>query len=164
MDGINVYTPANAIEKFGEENPFWVVTIWSPGHSYRITYDQLLNLGISNVIPINRVFQIFSHDLLPYYHFETPDYYLSNKLKIEEAFSFLEDEESRIQFIKHLKVRVGYSFIELPTASTNNQYFPEDIVKLTKPETFLDCGAYTGDTLNDYLKFAKVPFKKYICL
>ena len=164
VDGINVYTPANAIEKFGEENPFWVVTIWSPGHSYRITYDQLLNLGISNVIPINRVFQNFSHDLLPYYHFETPDYYLRNKLKIEEAFSFLEDEESRIQFIKHLKVRIGYSFIELPTASTNNQYFPEDIVKLTKPETFLDCGAYTGDTLNDYLKFAKVPFKKYICL
>jgi hypothetical protein len=63
-----------------------------------------------------------------------------------------------------LKARIGYSFNELPEATTYNQYFHEDIIQLSEPEIFLDCGAFTGDTLNDYLKYAKVPFKKYICL
>jgi len=164
IDDIVVYSPKIAIEKFGKEVFIWVVTIWSPGHSFKKTHQQLLNLGVHKIVPINTIFQIFDKDLLPYYHFQIPNYYLEQKDKIVEAFSYLQDEESRDQFYKHLKVRLGHSFNELPDASTDNQYFPNDIVKLTEPEIFLDCGAFTGDTLNDYLKYAKVPFKKYICL
>jgi FkbM family methyltransferase len=164
VDDIVVYRPSIALEKFGGINPTWIVTIWSPGHSFKQTHTQLLNLGVKNIVPVNNIFQIFSKDLLPYYHFQLPNYYLQEKAKIIEAFSYLQDEESRVQYYKHLKVRVGHSFNELPDATTDNQYFPNDIVKLTEPEIFLDCGAYTGDTLNDYLKYAKAPFKKYICL
>lgn len=164
IDDIIVYAPATALEKFGRFNPLWIVTIWSPGHSFKQTHQQLLKLDVIDVIPVNNIFQIFFKDLLPYYHFQLPNYYFQEKSKIIKAFSCLQDEESRKQYYKHLKVRIGYSFNELPNASTNNQYFPDDIVKLTEPEIFLDCGAYNGDTLNDYLKYAKVPFKKYICL
>jgi FkbM family methyltransferase len=164
VDDIIVYSPKIAFEKFGKEDLTWLVTIWSPGHSFKKTHQQLLSLGVHKIVPINSIFQIFDKDLLPYYHFQIPKYYLEQKAKILEAFSYLQDEESRVQFYKHLKVRLGHSFIELPEASTENQYFPNDIVRLNEPEIFLDCGAYTGDTLNDYLKYAKVPFKKYFCL
>lgn len=164
IDDFVVYSPANAFEKFNKMNPTWVVTIWSPGHSFKQTHNQLLNMGIKNIVPINNIFQIFSKDLLPYYHFEEPEYYNFSKAKINEAYSYLTDNESKIQYCKQLKARVGHSFNELPVATTNNQYFPEDIIQLSEPEIFLDCGAFTGDTLNDYLKYAKVPFKKYICL
>lgn len=164
IDDVVVYSPTIAFEKFGKQNLAWIVTIWSPGHSFKQTNIQLVNLGVKNIVPVNNIFQIFSDDLLPYYHFQLPSYYLEEKTKITEAFSCLVDEESREQFYKHLKVRLGYSFDELPNASTDNQYFPNDILTLKEPEVFLDCGAYTGDTLNDYLKYAKVPFRKYICL
>ena len=164
IDDIIVHTPAIAYEKFAKDNPIWVVSIWSPGHSFKKTFEQLNQIGVQNIIPANNIFQIFSKDLLPYYHFELPDFYNNAKSKIKEAFSYLKDEESKEQYCKHLKARIGYSFNELPEATTYNQYFPEDIVQLSEPEIFLDCGAFTGDTLNDYLKYAKVPFKKYICL
>ena len=164
IDDIIVYTPSIANEKFSKDNPTWVVTIWSPGHSFKKTFEQLNQLGVNNIVPANNIFQIFSEDLLPYYHFEIPDFYYNSSSKIKEAYSYLKDEESKEQFYKHLKVRLGHSFNELPDASTDNQYFPNDIIKLSEPELFLDCGAFTGDTLNDYLKYAKVPFKKYICL
>jgi len=164
IDDIIVYTPSIANEKFSKDNPTWVVTIWSPGHSFKKTFEQLNQLGVNNIVPANNIFQIFSEDLLPYYHFEIPDFYYNSSSKIKEAYSYLKDEESKEQFYKHLKVRLGHSFNELPDASTDNQYFPNDIIKLSEPEIFLDCGAFTGDTLNDYLKYAKVPFKKYICL
>jgi FkbM family methyltransferase len=164
IDDIIVYSPEIAFEKFEKKDLTWIVTIWSPGHSYKQTHKQLLNLGIHKIVPINCIFQIFNKDLLPYYHFQISNYYIEQKAKIIEAFSYLNDEQSREQFYRHLKVRIGYSFNELPDASTDNQYFPNDIIKLTEPEIFLDCGAFTGDTLNDYLKYANVPFKKYICL
>jgi FkbM family methyltransferase len=164
IDDIVVYSPKTAFEKFGTRNFTWVVTIWSPGHSFKKTFEQLNQLGVQNIVPVNNIFQIFSEDLLPYYHFQAPNYYYNNIAKINDAFSCLKDEESKAQYCKHLKTRIGYSFNELPEATTYNQYFPEDIIQLSEPEIFLDCGAYTGDTLNDYLKYAKVPFKKYICL
>ncbi len=164
IDDIIVYTPAIAYEKFSKDNPTWVVTIWSPGHSFKKTFEQLNQIGVQNIIPANNIFQIFSKELLPYYHFEVPDFYNNAKSKIKEAFSYLKDDESKQQYCKHLKARIGYAFNELPEATTYNQYFPEDIIQLSKPEIFLDCGAFTGDTLNDYLKYAKVPFNKYICL
>jgi FkbM family methyltransferase len=164
IDDIIVHTPSIAYEKFSKDNPTWVVSIWSPGHSFKKTFEQLNQIGVQNIIPANNIFQIFSKDLLPYYHFELPDFYNNAKSKIKEAFSYLKDEESKEQYCKHLKARIGYSFNELPEATTYNQYFPEDIIQLSEPEIFLDCGAFTGDTLNDYLKYAKVPFKKYICL
>lgn len=164
IDDIIVHTPAIAYEKFSNDNPTWIVSIWSPGHSFKKTFEQLNQIGVHNIIPANNIFQIFSKDLLPYYHFEVPNFYNVAKSKIKEAFSYLKDDESKEQYCKHLKARIGYSFNELPEATTYNQYFPEDIIQLSEPEIFLDCGAFTGDTLNDYLKYAKVPFKKYICL
>jgi len=164
IDDIIVHTPAIAFEKFAKDNPTWVVSIWSPGHSFKKTFEQLNQIGVQNIISANNIFQIFSKDLLPYYHFELPDFYNNAKSKIKEAFTCLKDEESKEQYCKHLKARIGYSFNELPDATTYNQYFPEDIIQLSEHEIFLDCGAFTGDTLNDYLKYAKVPFKKYICL
>ena len=164
IDDIVVHTPAIAYDKFAKFNPIWVVTIWSPGHSFKKTFEHLKEIGVQNIISANNIFQIFSKDLLPYYHFELPDFYNNAKSRIKEAFSWLKDEESKEQYCKHLKARIGYSFNELPEATTNNQYFPEDIIQLSEPEIFLDGGAFTGDTLNDYLKYAKVPFKKYICL
>lgn len=40
------------------------------------------------------------------------------------------------------------------------QYFLEDIFTFTQDETIVDCGAFTGDTLEDFLKL-KIPFFRY---
>jgi FkbM family methyltransferase len=161
---IDILSPLEAKKRFGEYDCPWVVTIWSPGHDFALTKSKLNEIGIIDVVSINNIFQIYSKSLLPYYHFETPEYYLENFELLENAYSKLSDDESRQQFIGHLKARIGYSFDVIPYAQTYNQYFPQDIVKLERNEIFLDCGAYTGDTLSDFLKHSDTPHEKFICL
>lgn len=44
-----------------------------------------------------------------------------------------------------------------------NQYFPDDVIELSQQEVFVDCGAFTGDTLDVFCK--KVGFfDKYYAL
>ncbi len=59
IDNIVVYSPKTAFEKFGTRNFTWVITIWSPGHSFKKTYEQLNQLGVQNIVPVNNIFQIF---------------------------------------------------------------------------------------------------------
>jgi FkbM family methyltransferase len=161
---IDILSPIDANKRFGEYDCPWVVTIWSPGHDFALTKSKLNEIGIIDVVSINNIFQIYSKSLLPYYHFETPEYYLENFELLEKAYSKLFDDESRQQFIGHLKARIGDSFDVIPYAQTDNQYFPQDIVKLERNEIFLDCGAYTGDTLSDFLKYSNHLHEKFICL
>lgn len=164
LGDVDILSPINASEKYSKKDITWVVTIWSPGHNFCVTQNQLLNIGVNNIVSINNIFQIYYSDLLPYYHFETPQYYLDNIEEIEKAYLKLSDSESKRQFIGHLKARIGHSFEVIPEAQTDNQYFPCDIVKLDRNEVFLDCGSYTGDTLSDFIKYSPFRHEKFICL
>lgn len=42
------------------------------------------------------------------------------------------------------------------------QYFPTDIVSPDGQEVFVDCGAYNGDIISDFLEFENESFEKYI--
>src|SRR4051794_3458497 len=80
-------------------NAIWLVAIWSPNHSYAITKRQLTDAGVVNVFPAVSIMQLFPADLLPHYHFQTPDYYLSHETELSKVFDILADEESKKQFI-----------------------------------------------------------------
>jgi FkbM family methyltransferase len=164
VNEVEILSPSEAFSRYCKFESPWVVTIWSPGHDFSTTKSQLNNIGVIDTVSINNIFQIYSSDLLPYYHFETPEFYLNNIELIEKAYLKLFDEESKRQFIGHLKARIGYSFEVIPKAQIDNQYFPIDIVNLERDEVFLDCGAFTGDTLSDFLKYSNEPHKKFICL
>lgn len=43
------------------------------------------------------------------------------------------------------------------------QYFDRDIIQFSENEVFVDLGAYTGDTLDDFLKESLGKFKKVYC-
>ncbi len=42
----------------------------------------------------------------------------------------------------------------------NDQYFINEIIKLSSDEVFLDIGAYTGDTVADFVKRTKGKYDK----
>lgn len=84
----------------------------------------------------------------------TMEYYSVNKDKFDEARSLLFDEKSKLimdSFVEgHTKIK------KFPLAAywsqyyQNNQYFLDELFSLTNREVFIDCGAFTGDTINDF--------------
>lgn len=147
-----------------KEAAIWIVGIWSPGHSYVSTKHQLQSLGVTNIFPAAALMQLFPGDLLPHYHFQTPEYFLQYKNEIKKVYENLADEESKKQFLAHVDCRINLNFEDLPEADTANQYFPSDVVSLSANEVFLDAGAYDGDTLKDFTSRTNNKFIKYLAL
>ncbi len=152
------------VSKDIKENAIWIVGIWSPGHSYVSTKQQLQSLGVANIFPAAALIQLYPGDLLPHYHFQTREYFIQHKNEIKEVYENLADEESKNQFLAHVDCRVNLNFEGLPKADTQNQYFPSDVVSLGTNEVFLDAGAYDGDTLKDFVSRTKKNFQKYLAL
>lgn len=147
-----------------KEEAIWIVAIWSPGNSFVQVKDQLEGLGVKKVFHAAALMQLYPNELLPYYHFQTPAYFLDHRDAISKVYECLADHESRQQFLAHLNCRVNLDFEGLPVADSKNQYFPGDIIELTDKEVFLDAGAYNGDTLEEFMQRTNGQFEKYIAL
>lgn len=72
-----------------------------------------------------------------------------NRKKVEAAFGLFEDSLSQAVFCAILKRYLLCSDTLMPV-SVSREYF-EDVYALSPDEVFVDCGAYSGDTLRDFL-------------
>ena len=74
--------------------------------------------------------------------------------EIETAFSHLADEQSRKVFYNIIKFQITGDLNYCFNCETDkNEAF--EILNLNKNEGFLDLGAYRGDTIEEFLKYAK---------
>ncbi|WP_185806957.1 FkbM family methyltransferase [Bacillus sp. HMF5848] len=84
-----------------------------------------------------------------------------NIQKFKCVYEFLADEKSR----KILVDRINYcktsnkSYL-IPQQSVTPQYFDPSLIKISKNEVFIDGGAFTGDTVEEFLKQSKGQFKQ----
>lgn len=81
-----------------------------------------------------------------------PDWFADNRLM--EVVDLLEDEESKRIFVNILANRMAfhlaqYSYDEM---MSDDEYFHLPFMKLSDKEVYVDCGAYTGDTIERFLE------------
>lgn len=80
-------------------------------------------------------------------------FFSQNEDRIEANCRALADEDSRLLYRQLIGFRRNPCFFATPRKySCLDQYFPEDIVKLTNTESFIDCGAFFGDTVSEFSK------------
>lgn len=91
------------------------------------------------------------------------DFLKKNLNKFEETYNWLNDDKSKQIFIAYLKSRLTGYPDELVEYCTKPQYFDE-CVKLSENEIFVDCGAFTGDTLGVFIGLTKGKYKKIYAL
>ena len=86
-----------------------------------------------------------------------------DKQELLAAFDALEDERSCEIFANVFCLRVAPHLAakEYEDLCTFPQYFPQDVVTLTDHESVVDCGAYTGDTLQEFAKITGSRFARY---
>ena len=93
----------------------------------------------------------------------TDDYYENSWDRLLRAFRMQADERSKEIFVNIFCLRVAphfarYSYEALCTLP---QYFPGDIFSVTECRNVVDCGAYTGDTLEEYVKRTRGEYERY---
>lgn len=86
----------------------------------------------------------------------------SNLKKYEQVYELLEDDLSRETYYSLLKYRLTLDNSILEKIFTPNQYFGHEF--FNEPiENFVDCGAFDGDTLDEFLKFNHFNYKNIYC-
>lgn len=150
LDGVPIMRPREVREKFGEQLIF-VVTILNPALRFLDARARLENETGARAISFLSLAWKYPDEFLPYYQFEPPSELLKNADAIREGLRILADDESRRQFIAHLRFRLSLDYNELPTNSLD-EYFPAEILPNLPADTvFIDCGAFDGDTIRRFL-------------
>lgn len=86
-----------------------------------------------------------------------------NSASFEEFYNALADERSRDVLIAFLNSRITGNPEHIFDYHDPCQYFPADIPgypQFTEDETFVDCGAFVGDTLLDFVKHTNRKYRK----
>ena len=165
VDGLTVYSPADAAKKFGHCAVF-IVTIWKAGGKHRLanTKHQLFNLGCRNIVSFAHLFWKYPDIFLPYYCLDLPHKVYQETNEIINTFLLWYDEASMLEYLAQLRLRLFLDFDGLPSPVTHEQYFPEDLFSFTPDEVFVDCGAFDGDSLKSFIRRQGKDFKRYIAL
>jgi FkbM family methyltransferase len=150
IDGVSVLSPAEAAKKFGRSALF-MVTIWSVGHSFRQTREQLSRLGCSRVISSSELRWKFAAELLPAYCQDLPHKVYEQADEVRAAALLWADDYSRQEFLNQVKWRALGELGALQPPVAEDQYFLESVFSIVPGEVFVDCGAFDGDTARQLL-------------
>ncbi len=135
------------------------IIITAPSHSSSII-SQITNLTNKHIViqfdPSLEIIQNVSHK-------ERVDFYTHNKNSLISFYDNLADDISKLTFEKVIEGALTSNNCCYNEISTNNQYFPDIIMEnLTENETFLDIGAFTGDSSIEFIKAVNNNFNKII--
>jgi len=88
---------------------------------------------------------------------DTADYYKSMDTSIQKVVDGLADSESRNVYVSLIRYRINRNpaLLQKIVRPRREQYFPEMLGErrfLSESETFIDVGAYTGDTVIQFTK------------
>lgn len=151
LDGVPILSAQQAAATFGARLVL-VVTIVNPLLRFLDARARLSAIAPkARVLSYAHLARVYPDALLPYSQFDRLDSVLAAAPAIRRAFDLWADEESRRQFVAHLRFRLHLDFEALP-ANGGEGYFPGDLVPQLPGDTvFVDGGAYDGDTIRSFL-------------
>lgn len=151
IDGLSVLSPHTASERYGKSATF-VVTIWNPTNSFVETQRTLIELGCTNVISVLPYRWKYSEKFLPFFWADLPSKTLEHTSDIKLSAKVWADDFSRQEYLAQLQWRIWGDFQHLACPVPQDSYFPDDLFELLPNENFVDCGAYDGITIREFLK------------
>lgn len=92
------------------------------------------------------------------------DYFSNNKEKINRVYNLLADDFSRKVFADIMNYRISGKLKYLIEHQTIRTQDIENILELGAEETYLDLGAYNGDTIKEFIKITNSQYKKIFAL
>ena len=153
IDGTVVISPQEAASSYGRSAVF-VVCIWN-GEAHDRMADrigQLKALGCEVVISFGFLFWKYHHVFLPHYCLDLPHKVLLQKDRIRAAMQLWSDDYSRDEFVAQVAFRTSIDHDMINRTVAGKHYFPPGMYSLAEDEVFVDCGAFDGDTVADFVE------------
>ncbi len=107
----------------------------------------LYNLGFKNISLATDIYEYHTHLMPRELEEKGFTFYLENQEKIERTLTLMADEISKKIYINFISTHMTKKVYPIYSQSLNEQYFPKDIILNKGYKRFINCGAYTGDTI-----------------
>ena len=147
IDKIKVMSPQEAADNF-KDNAVFVITVYN-GSSL---LQQMRNLQCKFISPFTYLFLKYSDIFLPYFNIDVPDVMFSETNEIQKALNLWADNHSKTEYIAQFQWRILRDFYAVWNKTpTNELYFPKDLWTSIDKEVFIDCGAFRGDTIKNFI-------------
>jgi len=146
IDGLEILSPEDAVARFGQD-ALWLITIYTNSR----VIEQCRALGVPWVTCAELSW------VLPEPHpqslvFGSPERLASSAMEIEAAASIWADAESQAEYRSQVRWRFLLDYAALrPPRPMAELYFPSDLIRPLPDEVFVDCGAFTGDTIEAFI-------------
>lgn len=131
------------LEKYKDDIAILITT-----QHYKNIYQQLSEKGFK------KIFAITEYRLLNDAYFKNKKNIQTIKDNVLKVADILEDERSKEIIFTLIKNWFDFNVdtIGYEEIFSNDQYYPPDIIQLSTRESFVDVGAYNGDTVLDFIK------------
>jgi FkbM family methyltransferase len=160
VEGVKVLPPVEAIEKYGASACF-VVTVYN-GSAVRA---HLRQLGCEYVVHFAALFWKYSRVFIPSSCLGLPSLIFDSTDAIRHGYSVLADDHSRKLFCEQLTWRVLLNSEAMsPHCAPSDMYFQPDLITPSAYETFVDCGAFDGDSIRSFLHHNQNRFERIYAL
>jgi FkbM family methyltransferase len=152
VDGVPILSPADASARYAM-NGLAVVTIWRAegDHDFRVTRANLQDMGWSRVESFISLFWGYGAEALPHVTIDLPTKVLQASKQVLSAAALWSEERSLREYVAQIRWRLTADFAALSPAEPN-QYFDDGLVRVGPEEVFVDCGAFGGDTLLEFMR------------
>ncbi len=116
--------------------------------------------GTSIPLVMDRIFRLSERHMVlaadaPVYgsNIWSMDFYNENRRDIERAYDLFADQTSRDVFEKLINYKLSGKLSYLRSAYSSKEQVFDEILKLSEHESYLDLGAYRGDTIDELLHY-----------
>jgi FkbM family methyltransferase len=106
-----------------------------------------------NALSINYFSEIFDMEVI------SRQFVIDNSSFLKSLYDSFADDYSRDSFVAYLMSKVAQDMKYLPPIFDKIQYFTSSVLKLGENESFIDCGAFTGDTIESFLNATNGKYK-----
>jgi len=151
VEGVPVLPPEEAARRYGKSALF-LVTIWNDRHWFKETWQQLSGLGCTLVSSYAPLFWRFPDKFLQLVLLNAPAHHVYEQAgEVLRAEHIWADEQSEAIYRANIRWRALGDPCDLPGRPAENTYFPRELFAIEPRESFLDCGAFDGDTIRQTL-------------
>jgi FkbM family methyltransferase len=127
-----------------------LVALHNPGVDVALVRRQLREAGYGDVWLLQDVVDAWPQ--LEHFWLAPATESLAHRADIETAYELLADDQSRQLVVALLDQRLNGNADALPRPETDTHYLPHGLPHPQSPIRYVDCGAYTGDTIQSFLR------------
>jgi len=158
IDGLPVMSPQEAASQHAQ-NAIFVITVYTS----QPVWEQLTSMGLC-VISFAELAWMYPA-LTPHGGVKHPHKIFEQAVAVKKAFSLWADENSRREYIGQLNWQTSLDRSTLPPHLPQKEiYFADDLILNNGEEVFVDCGAFDGDSVQEFLDRRGTAFKRIIAI